>query len=108
MTGRLAARAALTIALASQPTARYVAIPAAKKLLAQLAAIAFSSSIRVSSQYGQIKHTAVLIAQFCKANVYVCLMRVYAAVFSPSVVSDPGSDFAVKYDIANSFISSGK
>jgi len=108
MTGRLAARAAFTIALASHPTARYVAIPAAKKLLAQLAAIAFSSCICVSCQNGQVKHTAVFVAQFCKANVYVSFMRVYAAVFSPSVVSDPGSDFAVKYDIANSFISSGK
>jgi hypothetical protein len=43
MTGRLAHNAALTIAWASQPTARYVAIPAAKNDLAHDAPTAFSS-----------------------------------------------------------------
>lgn len=77
------------MAVASQPTARYVAIPAARKLLAQLALIAFSWSIFFSSQYGQVEHPAVIIAQFCKANMDMSLMRVYSAVLSPSVICHP-------------------
>jgi hypothetical protein len=94
--------------LASQPTARYVAIPAARKLRAQLAAIAFSSSIFVSCQYGQIEHAAIVIAQFCKANVDVFFVWVYSFVFSPSVITDPGCNSLIEDNVRNSLISSGK
>ena len=87
MTGRLAARAALTIAGASQPTARYVAIPAARNDLAHDAAIAFSCAIdRFSRQDGYAKHTVVVVAQFCKADMDMFFVRVNSFVRSPRII----------------------